>query len=129
MLSEALAEAPLTPSEYAVYSFLFEHPHCTPTQMAQGLGMPMQTASDWLANLRRRRHITTTRSIADGRSYTVSLTTAGRAAQRATNKVFDDVNRRYLESLPKSEHAYRTDLARLIHAASIIRQAAGVEPR
>jgi DNA-binding MarR family transcriptional regulator len=128
MLTEALLDAPLTPSEYAVYSFLFEHPQCTPTEMAQGLGMPMQTTSDWLANLKRRKHISTARSATDGRSYTVTLTPLGIAAQKATNRLFEKVNANYLAALPKSERSYRSDFARLIAATTVVTPAVGAAP-
>ena len=49
LLKLGLDGAPLTPNEYAVYSFILEHPDLTPTALSVGLGMPLQTLSDWLS--------------------------------------------------------------------------------
>lgn len=129
MLGEEFAAAPLTPSEYAVYSFFAESPDSTPTEMAKALGMPMQTASDWLTSLRRRRHVRTLRNPNDGRSYTVALTAEGRRVHRETNRIFEAVNRRYLRTLPIPERVLRGYLAEMIEAAAALRRADAAMPR
>ena len=85
LLVDGLADAPLTPSEYAVYSAIFERGPATPSELRHSLGMPAQTMSDWIALLRERGHAESRRNPRDGRSQLVSLTPAGRRAHRLTN--------------------------------------------
>ena len=48
MLDAAMADGPLRPEEYAVYSVVFEPELITPTAMAVALSMPLTTVMDWI---------------------------------------------------------------------------------
>ena len=89
LLSEAMAGGPLTPSEYAVYSAIFELEAATPTQLAARLGMRLTTFSDQLRGIEARGHARRLAHPSDGRSYRVTLTAAGLAAHRAANALFE----------------------------------------
>lgn len=117
MLLDGLADAPLTPTEYAIYSAVFERDPATPSELAHALGMPAQTMSDWIGVMRERGHAETRRNPQDGRSQLVSLTDSGRRAHRRTNRSFEVVYRRFLEALPVSEAEARRLLAQVIAAA------------
>jgi DNA-binding MarR family transcriptional regulator len=117
MLLDGLADAPLTPTEYAVYSAVFERDPATPSELSHALGMPAQTMSDWIALMRDRGHAETRRNPRDGRSQLVSLTPAGRRAHRRTNRSFEVVYRRFLEALPLPEDEARRLIAQIITAA------------
>ncbi len=119
LLADGLAGAPLTPSEYAVYSALFERGPATPSELSHLLGMPAQTMSDWVATLRDRGHVETRRNPRDGRSQLVALSPAGRRAQRSTNRSFERVYRRFLDELALPEEDARRILAGMIAAARV----------
>ena len=48
LLDAAMADGPLRPEEYAVYSVVFEAESVTPTAMAAALAMPLTTVMDWV---------------------------------------------------------------------------------
>ncbi len=122
LLKLGLDGAPLTPTEYAVYSFILEHPDLTPTALSVGLGMPLQTLSDWLSVLRQRGHLRTAASPVDRRSYSVTLSQTGKRAQRATMHKFDRANNAFLALLDVPEDEAREALASLINASASARQ-------
>ncbi len=117
MLAGALADAPLTPQEYAVYSAIFERGPAMPSELAHVLGMPAQTMSDWIGLLRDREHAETRRNPRDGRSQLVSLTPAGRRVHRRTNRLFELAYRRFLDEMSLPETEARRLLAGMIAAA------------
>lgn len=106
MLLEGLADAPLTPTEYAIYSAVFERDPATPSELSHALGMPAQTMSDWIGVMRDRGHAETRRNPRDGRR-----------AHRRTNRSFEVVYRRFLDLLPMPEDEARRLLAQIISAA------------
>jgi DNA-binding MarR family transcriptional regulator len=119
LLLDGLADAPLTPQEYAVYSAIFERGPATPSELCHVLGMPAQTMSDWIGVLRGRGHVETDRNPRDGRSQLVTLSQAGRRAQRRTNRSFEVVYRRFLDELAMPEVEARRILAAMIGAARL----------
>lgn len=125
MLRDGLADAPLTPTEYAIYSAVFERDPATPSELSHALGMPAQTMSDWIGAMRQRGHAETRRNPHDGRSQLVSLTAAGRRAHRRTNRSFEVVYRRFLDVLPLPEDEARRLLAQIIGAARVTPGEAG----
>ena len=90
LLQQAMAEAPLQPSEFAVYSALRLMQPTTPTQLATTLGMRATTLSSALVKMERRKHLRRRRNPADGRSVMLSLTKTG---QRATEGCFPSFGR------------------------------------
>ena len=56
LLGGVLAEGPLSPSEYALYSAIFELEAASPTVLAERLGMPLTTLVDRLREVEARGH-------------------------------------------------------------------------
>jgi DNA-binding MarR family transcriptional regulator len=77
LLSRALADAPLTPDEFAVYSVLKWTGPTTPTRLAADLGMRASTMSHYLRRMTDRGHLDRRPNPNDGRSSLVALTGAG----------------------------------------------------
>ena len=77
LLSKAMADAPLGPSEYAVYSTLRIEQPTTPSELAGILGSRLTTMSSQLVKMSSRGHLERTRNPSDGRSTLISLTPAG----------------------------------------------------
>src|SRR6478735_8170416 len=83
LLAQALAEAPLKPAEFAVYSALRLEQPTTPKELADTLGMRATTMSSHLVKMTNAGHLERSRNPADGRSRLISLTPAGLAATQA----------------------------------------------
>ena len=77
LLQQAMADAPLTPTEFAVYSALRLMQPTTPSQLAGTLGMRPTTLSSMLVRMSRRGHLKRRRNPADGRSVMLALTASG----------------------------------------------------
>jgi DNA-binding MarR family transcriptional regulator len=89
LLAEAMRGGPLSPSEYAVYSAIFELEAATPTQLAKRLGMRLTTFADHARGIERRGHARRIAHPTDGRSYRIALTGEGMSAHRAANAQFE----------------------------------------
>ena len=77
LLARAMADAPLTPGDFAVYSALRLMQPTTPTELAAALGMRVTTLSSVLAKMEALAHLKRQRNPADGRSRLISLTDEG----------------------------------------------------
>lgn len=77
LLTRAMGDAPLSPSDFAVYSALRLMQPTTPTELAATLGMRVTTLSSVLAKMEALEHLERQRNPADGRSRLISLTDAG----------------------------------------------------
>ncbi|HEU5270504.1 MAG TPA: MarR family winged helix-turn-helix transcriptional regulator [Jatrophihabitans sp.] len=77
LLQQAMADAPLAPNEFAVYSALRLLQPTTPTQLAGTLGMKATTLSSMLVRMSRNGHLKRRRNPADGRSVILTLTASG----------------------------------------------------
>ncbi len=80
LLGRAMAEAPLSPSDFAVYSALRLIEPTTPTELAATIGMRVTTLSSVLAKMESQSHLRRQPNPADGRSRLISLTDQGRKA-------------------------------------------------
>jgi DNA-binding MarR family transcriptional regulator len=89
LLATAMADGPLTPEQYAIYSAIFEDEQITPTRMAERLGTPLTTVMDHVARLERLRHARRTVDPRDRRATLITLTANGLAAHRAANHYFE----------------------------------------
>lgn len=116
LLAEALADAPLTPSEYAIYSAIFEAEPVTPREIGRELGMPPQTVSDWMAVLRRREHLRSGPNPRDKRSVLVWLSANGRRVHRETSVLFESAFQAVAAELPDGEEAARREVVKLSEA-------------
>jgi len=77
LLQQAMADAPLAPNEFAVYSALRLLQPTTPSQLAGTLGMKATTLSSMLVRMSRSGHLKRRRNPADGRSVILTLTPSG----------------------------------------------------
>jgi len=77
LLQHAMADAPLAPGEFAVYSALRLMQPTTPTQLAATLGMKPTTLSSALVRMADHGHLRRRRNPADGRSVMLSLSASG----------------------------------------------------
>ena len=99
MLADAMRDGPLSPSEYAVYSAIFELEAASPTELATRLGMRLTTCIDQLRVVELRGHARRIPHPTDGRSYRVALTADGRATHRAAAVLFESVADRFAAEL------------------------------
>lgn len=89
LLTRAMADAPLRPAEFAVYSTLRIGQPTTPSVLAATLGMPATTLSSQLAKMAAAGHLDRSRNPRDGRSSLLTLTPAGLAATEACIPAFE----------------------------------------
>jgi DNA-binding MarR family transcriptional regulator len=78
LLSQAMVHAPLSPSDFAVYSALRLQQPSTLMELAATLGMRPTTLSSVLARMQQQGHLRREPNPADGRSRLISLTDTGR---------------------------------------------------
>lgn len=117
LLETAMADSPLRPEDYAVYSVVFEEEAVSPTAMAAELSMPLTTVVDYLRLMESRGHCRRMANPKDGRSYLVTLTAAGLRAHREANLLFEKAYDAFLAALPEGEEAARSYLDQLLTAA------------
>lgn len=95
-----MANSPLTPEEYAIYSAIFEDEQITPSGMAQRLGMPLTTVMDHVARLEAHGHARRTVDPRDRRASLITLTAAGMAAHHDANRYFERAYASFASALP-----------------------------
>lgn len=106
LIDEALAGTGLSASLYALYSHLTRGGR-TPKQLAGALGIAPATLSGYLAQMERAGHLTRERSVADGRSWTASLTAEGSAKVRECQPRFRVAVERLNLALGGEEEVHR----------------------
>jgi DNA-binding MarR family transcriptional regulator len=124
-LDRALAGTGLRPVEYAVYSLMLEAGPRTPSELAAALGVPPSTMSGYLRPMLERGHARRIPNPADGRSFRVVLTDAGRGAHRRVNPAFSAADQAILDALDRPADEIRDALQALSDA--IDRAAAALE--
>ncbi|HKJ55510.1 MAG TPA: MarR family winged helix-turn-helix transcriptional regulator [Nitriliruptoraceae bacterium] len=87
LVGRALEPTGLGGEDYAVYSYLLFGP-MTLTALADGTGMPLTTAADYVKRFDQRGHIVRQPNPDDGRSRLLSLTPAARDLVLDTAEVF-----------------------------------------
>ena len=105
LLADAMRGGPLTPTEYAVYSAIFELESSSPTQLSKRLGMRLTTFMDQLRLIERRGHSRRFDDPTDRRSYQVTLTAAGLNAHREANRRFELARRAFMTEVASVEAA------------------------
>src|SRR4051794_34098044 len=80
ILDAALAPSGLTAEDFAIYSVLTRSETTTPTELARWMSAPPTTVSSSIKRIEGRGHVVRERNPADGRSYVLRLTDAGRVA-------------------------------------------------
>jgi len=129
VLASAMRDGPLTPSEYAVYSAIFELESASPTALAGRLGMRLTTFMDHLRLAEGRGHARRHRNPRDGRSYLVTLTASGLEAHRAANRRFEAAYSAVIAGLDGGEAAAKRALGRIRGAAEGALMLEAVSPR
>jgi DNA-binding MarR family transcriptional regulator len=119
LLASAMADSPLTPEEYAVYSVLFDEGPHAPTELARRAGMPPTSMSHFVRGMLERGHAERAPSPDDRRSYRIVLTAAGRAAHEATSIAFAEADGRFIRALAVDEEETRSVLRTIGRAASV----------
>lgn len=89
LLDVALAGAPLTPAQYAVYSAVHEHGPLSASDLARLVGMPVTSVHDEVSAMSRRGHLERRRDVRDRRALLLRLTADGVAAHAATRVAFE----------------------------------------
>jgi DNA-binding MarR family transcriptional regulator len=126
LLDAYMAESPLSPSAYALYSAIFEPESIKPTELAARLGMPLTTVMDHLARLAARGDIARMPDPDDRRATRVVLTASGLAAHRAANVSFEKAYRAFDAALGRGE----ADAQRALRAVrDAVEEAARAAPR
>lgn len=99
LLVAAMADSPLRPEDYGIYSAIFEDEQITPTGMANRLGMPLTTVMDHVARLEARGHARRTVDPRDRRATQLVLTANGLAAHREANRHFEGAYASFVDAL------------------------------
>jgi DNA-binding MarR family transcriptional regulator len=118
LVAAAMADGPLTPEEYAVYSVLFDEGPHAPTELARRTGMPATSMSHFVRAMLERGHAERAPSPADRRSYRIVLTPAGLAAHGAASAAFAEADQRFIRALAADEEDARATLRAIGKAAS-----------
>lgn len=103
LLAVAMADSPLTPEQYAIYSAIFEDEQITPTRMAERLGSPLTTVMDHVARLERLGHARRAVDPRDRRATLITLTANGLAAHREANSYFEHAYADFANALSTDE--------------------------
>jgi DNA-binding MarR family transcriptional regulator len=113
LLDAALASTGLSADEFGIYSVLTSSDTMTPTDLARWMAAPATTVSSHIKRIEGRGHLVRERNPADGRSYVLRLTDAGRTAHRDAGARFLPVLDAVLDALGRREPAVRAALADL----------------
>jgi DNA-binding MarR family transcriptional regulator len=106
LLQHAMADAPLQPGEFAIYSALRLMQPTTPTQLATTLGMKPTTLSSALVRMADAGHLKRRRNPADGRSVVLSLNAAGVRVTEACFASFSAAIQAFLRNLEVDEQDF-----------------------
>lgn len=118
LLDQALASSGLTADEFAIYSVLTTTDAMTPSELARWMSAPLTSISSYVKRFEGRGHVVRTAHPADGRSYRLELTAAGRASHRAAGKLFLPVLERVEGALDRPPATVRPALQSLHRAVS-----------
>lgn len=99
LIDSVLAPAGLDGDEFAIYSVLTAAASITPTELARWMAAPPTTVSSYVKRFEARGHVEREPNPADGRSYRIKLTPAGRRAHRAAARLFTPMRTRVEEGL------------------------------
>lgn len=89
LLDVALAAAPLSPAQYAMYSAVHEHGPLSASDLARVVGMPVTSVHDEVSAMARRGHLERRRDVRDRRALLLRLTPDGVAAHASTRAAFE----------------------------------------
>jgi DNA-binding MarR family transcriptional regulator len=123
LLSIALAESGLSPTEYAVYSALaaIEEP-VTPTELAGRLSIRPSTLTGYLSAMSKRGHLSRLANPADRRSFLVQLSRTGRETWAGGSRAVTEVHQQLRSHLGTAHGQVAQALARLDEALLVALQ-------
>jgi DNA-binding MarR family transcriptional regulator len=121
LLATAMADSPLTPEEYAVYSVLFDEGPHAPTELARRTAMAPTSMSHFVRGMLERGHAERSPSPDDRRSYRIILTPAGQRAHADASAAFADADQRFIRALALDEEEARALLRAIGRAAVVAR--------
>jgi DNA-binding MarR family transcriptional regulator len=127
LLDAVLAPAGLSGDEFAIYSILTSGSTITPTELARWMAAPPTTVSSYVKRFEARGHVRREPNPADGRSYRIKLTPAGRRAHRAAAALFAPIRAHVAEGLGASEDDVREALLMLRTVLDEIRDRDGIQ--
>lgn len=113
-ISERLAEFELTPGQYGVLNYLWEHGKATPKELAQTLMVENSTISGVLDRMQKKGLIDRLIDPDDRRSVRVVLTPEGQALQTGVVKTVDELNAVVLDKLSTEKRDVLLDCLREI---------------
>jgi DNA-binding MarR family transcriptional regulator len=119
LVSAAMADSPLTPEEYAIYSILFDEGPHAPTELARRSGMPPTSMSHFVRRMLAHGHAGQAPSADDLRSYRIVLTPAGLAAHGAASAAFAEADQRFMRALALDDEEARAVLRAIGRAATL----------
>ena len=122
LVQAAMADAPLSPEEYAVYSVLFDEGPHAPTELARRTGMPPTSMSHFVRAMFERGDAERAPSEEDRRSYRIVLTEAGLRAHAASSAAFAEADERFVRALAIDEEEARAVLRGIGRAATVARE-------
>ncbi len=125
LLTRAMADAPLRPAEFAVYSTLRLEQPTTPSELANTLGMRATTMSSQLVKMARLGHLERSPNPRDGRSSLIALTPEGLAATEACFPAFQ----RAIGSFQANLTIAQPDVLTVLEAVSTALASAAAELR
>jgi DNA-binding MarR family transcriptional regulator len=123
VLNRALAPSGLDAEEFAFYSMLAAPSRVTPSDLARWMAAPPTTVSSVIKRLERRGHARRDKNPADGRSYRVRLTPAGRRAHRMAARDFAPVLGQVVDVLGSEEPEVARALMELRRALDQVHRA------
>jgi DNA-binding MarR family transcriptional regulator len=122
LVATAMADSPLTPEEYAVYSVLFDEGPHAPTELARRTGMPPTSMSHFVRGMLERGHAERSPAPDDRRSYRIVLTPAGLGAHASASAAFAEADQRFVRALAADEEEARAILRTIGRAATVARE-------
>jgi DNA-binding MarR family transcriptional regulator len=123
LLARAMADAPLRPEEFAVYSSLRLMQPTTPSELANVLGLRLTTMSSHLVKMSERGHLERSRNPRDGRSAIIALTPEGLRATEGCFASFQAAIAAFQRHYPGSQ----TELLEVLEQVSTALAAASEE--
>lgn len=119
LVHDAMADAPLRPDEYAVYSVLFDEGPQTPTDLARRVGMPPTSMSHHVRAMLERGHVIRELVPADRRSFRLDLTEEGLRVHAAAGRAFREASDRFDAALALDAGDVQASLRAIGDAARI----------
>lgn len=121
LLTDAMADSPLNPLEYAVASAVASGRAVTASRLAEDFAVPLTTVTEWLTRMDERGLLSRERDPQDRRRQRLSLTADGMAGFAAAQAHFARAYLAFLDRAPMDVDRMRSVLTGMIEAARTAR--------